>query len=52
MTKKTKLNPWSASGWDVTKQMEITAADVQLAARLAKAAGCELGATKPNTDKS
>jgi hypothetical protein len=40
-------NPWSAAGWDVTKQGAAYKADPALAARLAKAAGSAIGATRP-----
>lgn len=42
-----KENPWSAEGWNVTRQGQIAKSDLALAQRLAKAAGSYLGATKP-----
>ena len=40
-------NPWSRDGWNITKQGSVVRADPALAARLAKAAGSFVGATKP-----
>ena len=40
-------NPWSAEGWNVTKQGQVVRADFALATRLAKAAGSFIGATRP-----
>ncbi len=40
-------NPWSAGGWNVTKQGQVARADFALATRLAKAAGSYVGATRP-----
>jgi hypothetical protein len=40
-------NPWSAEGWNVTKQGQVARADFALATRLAKAAGSYVGATRP-----
>jgi len=40
-------NPWSAEGWNLTKQGSAFRADPQLAARLAAAAGSKTGATRP-----
>jgi len=40
-------NPWSAEGWNITSQGNAFKADPALAARLAKAAGSHIGATKP-----
>ncbi len=40
-------NPWSAEGWNLTSQGSAFKADPALAARLAKAAGSHIGATKP-----
>ncbi len=43
-----KNNPWSAEGWSVTRQGAVTRAlGVEAAARIARAAGCALGSTKP-----
>ncbi len=40
-------NPWSAEGWNVTKQGSVARADFALATQLAKAAGSYVGATRP-----
>jgi hypothetical protein len=40
-------NPWSAEGWNMTKQSQVVRADFALATRLAKAAGSYVGATRP-----
>lgn len=37
-------NPWSAEGWNLTKQMQTHRADPALAERLAKSAGSRVGA--------
>lgn len=42
-----KDNPWTKAGWNVTQQMQLEATDKGKAERMAKAAGVELGATKP-----
>ena len=42
-------NPWSAKGWNVTRQGQLTrAAGEKKAAEMAAAVGCKLGATRPN----
>lgn len=39
-------NPWSAAGWNLTKQMQTHRADPALAERLAKAANSHIGAAR------
>lgn len=47
-TEKPKAsNPWSAEGWNLTKQMQTHRADPALAERLAKAANSRVGAARP-----
>lgn len=41
-------NPWSAGGWNLTKQMQTHRADPALAERLAKAAHSRIGAAHPS----
>jgi hypothetical protein len=43
-------NPWSAQGWNVTRQGAVAKADMNLAKRLAKAAGSHIGAVRPTRD--
>jgi len=40
-------NPWSAKGWNLTKQGQVVKQDRAEADRLAAAAGVKVGATKP-----
>lgn len=42
-----KDNPWSAEGWNITKQGSVMRADPALGERLARAAGSFIGATRP-----
>lgn len=44
-------NPWSAEGWNLTKQGEIVVADPARADALAKAAGTKVGGLKPIAKK-
>ncbi len=41
-------NPWSRSGWNLTRQGALLRANPAGAAQLAAAAGSRIGATKPN----
>lgn len=41
-------NPWSAAGWNVTRQAQLVrASGLEKAAQIAKAAGSYIGATRP-----
>jgi len=46
--KAAETNPWSAKGWSLTKQGELVKLGVEKAAQIAKAAGCQIGSTRPN----
>jgi len=49
---KGRNNPWSAAGWSVTRQGDVTKSlGVAKAAQIAAAAGSFVGATKPGTTK-
>jgi hypothetical protein len=42
-------NPWSAAGWNITAQGSIIKSlGPEKAASIARAAGCQIGATRPN----
>ena len=44
-----KDNPWRASNWNVTRQAQLVKSlGLEAAARIAAAAGCTIGSTKPN----
>jgi hypothetical protein len=44
-----KSNPWSKEGWNVSAQGRlVTAIGEAKAAKIADAAGCKIGSTKPN----
>lgn len=46
-----EANPWSAEGWNMTKQGEIFKKDPTRAEQLAKAAGTKIGGSKPAPKK-
>jgi hypothetical protein len=44
-------NPWSANGWNISKQGAVYKSSPELAERLAKSAGSHIGATRPAKSK-